>query len=91
MSKINWGRVFLGGLLAGVVINAFEFVISGILLAPKWNAAMKDLGRQMSSGTVRIFVLYGFLTGFAAIWLYAVARPRFGPGPKTAALTGIGY
>ena len=91
MGKINWGRVFLGGLLAGVVINSFEFVISGILLAPKWEAAMKALGRQMPSGAIGIFLAYGFLTGIAAIWLYAVARPRFGPGPKTAALTGIGY
>ena len=82
MSKINWGRVFLGGLFAGVVINSFEFAISGILLAPKWDAAMKNLGRQMSSGTIRIFVLYGFLTGFAAIWLYAVARPASGLGQR---------
>src|SRR5260370_29519377 len=67
------------------------FVIGGILLAPKWDAAMKALGRQMPSGAIGISVLYGFLTGIAAIWLYAVARPRFGPGPKTAALTGVAY
>ena len=90
MGKINWGRVFLGGLFAGLVINSFEFVISGVVLAPKWEAAMKALGRQMPTGAIGIFLAYGFLTGIAAIWLYAVARPRFGPGPKTAALTGIG-
>ncbi len=32
MAKINWGRVFLGGLLAGVIINVFEIVWSGIVL-----------------------------------------------------------
>jgi len=91
MGKVNWGRVFLGGLLAGVVINVFESVFSGIILARDWEAAMKTLGHQMPSGAIGIFLVYGFLTGIAAIWLYAVARPRFGPGPKTAALTGVGY
>jgi len=91
MSKINWGRVFLGGLVAGVVINAFEFVISGMLLAPQWEEAMKALGREMPSGAIGLFVLSGFLTGIAIIWLYAAARPRFGPGPKTAGLTGFAY
>jgi hypothetical protein len=39
------------------------FVISGILLAPKWDAAMKALGRQMPSGAIGISVLYGFFDG----------------------------
>jgi len=26
MGKINWNRVILGGLVAGVIINVFEFV-----------------------------------------------------------------
>ncbi len=26
---------------------------------------------------------------FANIWIYAAIRPRFGPGPKTAAYAGI--
>jgi hypothetical protein len=71
--------------------NSFEFAISGILLAPKWEAAMKALGRQMPSGAIGISLVYGFLMGIAAIWLYAVARPRSGSGLKAAALTGIGY
>jgi hypothetical protein len=91
MGKINWGRVFLGGLLAGVVINVFEYVTNGVVLATEWDAAMKALGRQMSSGAICAFIVWGFLTGIAAIWLYAAARPRFGPGPGTAALTGFGY
>ena len=35
------------------------------------------------------FLLVGFLTGIYALWLYATLRPRLGPGPKTAAITGI--
>jgi hypothetical protein len=32
MGKINWARVLLGGLLAGFVINIFEYVTNGVVL-----------------------------------------------------------
>ena len=90
MGKINMARVVLGGLVAGVVVNLFEFVANGIILDPDWRAAMTALGRQMPSG-VAGFVVWGFLMGLGVIWLYAVARPRFGPGTKTAAIVALGY
>jgi len=46
MGKINWSRVLLGGLLAGVIINVFEFVANGVFLAADWEAMMKALGRS---------------------------------------------
>jgi len=91
MGKINWIRVLLGGLLAGLVINIFEYVTNGVVLAANWNAAMKALGRQLSVTAVAVFIVGGFIGGIAAIWLYAAARPRFGAGPKTATLTGFAY
>jgi hypothetical protein len=33
MSSITWGRVILGGLMAGMVINLFEFFLNGVVLA----------------------------------------------------------
>jgi hypothetical protein len=92
MSKINWTRMFLGGLLAGVIINLFEFVTNGVVLRREWAEAMKALGRSaMAPTAVVVFVIWGFLVGISAIWLYAAARPRFGPGVKTAALTGFAF
>jgi len=38
MQKMNWGRVFLGGLLAGVVVNIFEYVTNGVVSAADWQA-----------------------------------------------------
>jgi hypothetical protein len=90
MGKINWGRVFLGGLLAGVVINIFEYVLNTYVLASEMEAAMKTLGVTMPSGAIPIFLLLGFVTGITAIWVYAAARPRYGAGAKTAAITGVG-
>jgi hypothetical protein len=91
MGKINWGRVFLGGLLAGLIINVFEWVTNGVVLAAEWDSAMRALGHQMSSSAIPIFVIWSFLVGIAAVWLYAAARPRFGAGPKTAMLTGFAF
>jgi hypothetical protein len=34
MGKINLARVFLGGLLAGLIINIFEYVLNGVVFAP---------------------------------------------------------
>jgi hypothetical protein len=91
MGKINWARVFLGGLLAGVVINVFESITNGVVLAADWDAASRALGHPMPASAVPIFIVWGFLVGIAAIWLYAAARPRFGPGAKTAVLTGFAF
>ena len=29
--KINWGRVFVGGLVADFIINLFEYVTNGVV------------------------------------------------------------
>lgn len=91
MGKINWGRVFLGGIVAGLIINIFEYVLNGVILTRDWQAAMAALGRTMAPSAVAVFVLWGFLAGISAIWLYAAARPRFGASAKTALLTGFAF
>jgi hypothetical protein len=58
--------------------------------------AISALGKQMGAGALAMFVVWGFLVGIFAIWLYAAIRPRYGAGPKTAlcagaAVWGLGY
>jgi len=86
MSKINWGRVIGGGLLAGLVINIVEYLVNGVWLASDWAAAMKALGKSGEYGAaeITVFNLWGFGMGLFAVWLYAAIRPRFGAGPMTA-------
>ncbi len=36
MGKINWGRVLLGGLLAGVIVNIFEYVMNVVVFGRDW-------------------------------------------------------
>ena len=88
MGKINWTRVILGGLVAGVIINIFEYVLNGVILAKDMEAALRALGKQMGGGALLMFTVWGFLVGIFAVWLYAAIRPRYGAGPKTAACAG---
>jgi hypothetical protein len=91
MGKTNIARVLLGGLLAGLIINIFEYVLNGVVFASQWDAFEKALGRQMRPGAIPFFIISAFVAGIGVVWLYAVARPRLGPGPKTATLTGAAY
>ena len=86
MGRINTGRVVLGGLLAGLVINISEFVLNGVLLAEEMTAAMAALNRPpVDDSMVAWFLVLGFALGITMVWLYAAIRPRLGAGPKTAA------
>lgn len=96
MNKINWGRVLLGGIVAGIVMDAIEYVLHTYVIAAQENAAMKALGAQLMNGAIPIFLALGIVTGVVTIWLYAAARPRYGAGAKTAVLIAfavwiIGY
>jgi len=91
MGKINWGRVLIGGLVAGVVMNLLWFAGWALLVRPALSDALLAVGRplQESVGGTVVMVVMTFLVGILAIWLYAAIRPRCGAGPKTAAVAGV--
>jgi hypothetical protein len=91
MNRINLGRVVLGGIVAGIVINIFEGVLNGVVLASQWATVMTGLGKSgtMSIKQIVAFNVWGFVTGVLMVWLYASMRPRLGAGPKTAICAGL--
>ena len=91
MGKINMGRVVLGGIVAGLIINVVEGVMNGVILKEQWSEAAKALGQSGAISVKQIvaFNVWGFAAGILAIWLYAAIRPRFGAGPKTAMCAGV--
>ena len=90
MGKINVGRVVLGGLLAGLVMNIGEFLLNGVILTKDWDEAMRSLGKQPIGGqAIAVFVVLAFLLGIVTVWIYAAIRPRFGAGAKTAVYAGL--
>ncbi len=90
MAKINMGRVVLGGLLAGLVINIGEFVLNMPILGNLWNDAMKTLNRpSMDTQSPTFFILLSFALGLLTVYIYAAIRPRYGAGPLTAICAGL--
>jgi hypothetical protein len=90
MGRINWARVIGGGLLAGLVINLFEFGF-GIVMQKQWEAAMgpEKMAAAQKSTAMAAHLGWSFVMGIALVWIYAAIRPRFGPGVKTAVIAGF--
>jgi hypothetical protein len=89
MSGMNTTRVLIGGLVTGLVINIGETLLNAVVLADDMNAISARFNLPpMTGGTIAIFVVLCFLLGILTTWVYAAIRPRFGAGPKTAALAG---
>jgi len=91
MGKINWGRVVLGGLLAGLVLNIVDFLTYGVWLKPDMAAAMTTLGKSPAAmdSAIPLWVALDFVSGIGLVWVYAAIRPRFGAGVKTAVIAGL--
>lgn len=90
MHGINFGRVILGGLIAGLVLNIGESVLNLAFLGSEWEAAMRAINKPpVGGGAIGIMVALGFGLGITAVWLYAAIRPRYGAGLRTAVCAGL--
>ena len=91
MSGINTGRVILGGLLAGLVLNVGEFILNLFVIGEERSTELYSAMNLDPPGgsAIAIFVVFGFVIGITTVWVYAAARPRLGPGPKSAAIVAI--
>lgn len=88
---MNYGRVILGGLVAGLVLNVGEFLLNAVILH---NAMVEWSGRHNfppDPGPSFLALAFGltFVLGIVMVWLYALIRPRMGPGPKTAIVAAL--
>ena len=86
---INTQKVLIGGIVAGVVMNAIDFVTNTYILGERMKAETEafkpGLSDQMMSGSSIVgYIVMDFILGIALVWTYAAIRPRFGPGIRTA-------
>jgi len=91
MGKVNLSRVLVGGLLAGLVINVSEFILNGVVIGERMDAAMRSMNLPPMGPATEVltaFVVLGFALGVMTVWLYAAIRTRFGAGPYTAVVAG---
>jgi hypothetical protein len=88
--SINRGRVWLGGLLGGVVWSVWSFVV-GMKQAPLY-AAMQNQGLFLKESRYPWFpahwIVIVFVMSILLAHLYAWSRATAGPGPMTALKVG---
>ncbi|HEX6729173.1 MAG TPA: hypothetical protein VF074_04140 [Pyrinomonadaceae bacterium] len=90
MNKINFPRVILGGLVAGVVLNIGEFILNDFILRTQMQDFLRRLNLPDPGGSfIAVAVILTLIIGVVIVWLYAAMRPRLGPGPKTAICAGV--
>ena len=91
MNRINFGRVVLGGLLAGLVINIGEFILNAKVLASQMRgfSLRHNFPPDPPQNIIMLAVAWTFVMGIVIVLGYACIRPRFGAGPRTAIIAGL--
>jgi hypothetical protein len=86
MSALQWGRILVFGLLAGVLWT----LLSTAVLSFLGNDFVAALPTRTHG--VQLFLLgANEAAGVWAMWLYASIRLQYGPGLKSAAIAGVGW
>ena len=91
---MNTQKIIVGGLAAGVVLNIIDWLGYGVILADRLKGEMDafkpGLSDVMAGGrSIAMAVVTDFVIGILLVWTYAAIRPRFGPGPSTAAAAAV--
>jgi hypothetical protein len=90
---VNYQRIVMGGLVAGVICFIGDGVVHGVLLQATWveiastlHIVFTEADRQSS---MPWYLLYDLVKGVSAVLVYALIRPRLGPGVRTAVIAGL--
>lgn len=89
ISRINAKRVVLGGVLGGVLSNVLGIAMAVLLLGGEAEEIYRRVNVTPGSDVALFHISMRLLVAFGIAWLYAALRPRFGPGPKTAAMAAV--
>lgn len=85
MKAVSWKLVLLGGLIAGAVMNVVQWAFHYSRLGADWWLFQVVVNDPIGGAPAYLsYTSMYLLRGIAAVWLYALIRPRYGPGPKTA-------
>jgi len=92
-TNINFPRVVLGGVAAGIILFVGSGIVNGAILNSDFQHWAQEMGSHIHPLPQSIsMILWGvmcLIQGIAGIWIYAGIRPRYGAGPKTALLAGL--
>jgi hypothetical protein len=51
--------------------------------------AAHSMSMELSAGVMVLAVVISLIVGLTLVFFYAAARPRFGPGPRTAIIVAV--
>ena len=87
MGRINWRSVLMSGLVAGLAWSLLTLPILVLFGGEIIDAVPRPLVTVARLASFSLNVV----AGIWAMWLYAVLRPLYGPGPRTAAIAGFSW
>jgi hypothetical protein len=92
MTRLNWSRIILGTFIAAIIMFLSDGFLHEKLLSTDWQSVYANLGvaepKHNAAGVI-YFAIFEIGRAFTAVFLYALMRSHFGPGPKTAVLAAI--
>ena len=89
MGKINVGRLILGAVAAGIVMNGFDYVSNEIIMKADYAAVFAARNIDPAAMSIATMVVLDFAMALLLVFTYAAIRTRFGAGPKTALVAGL--
>lgn len=93
MAAVNVRKIFVGGLVAAVVMLVVDGATFFLFMreAVEANAARLGLDPAAMTGAAGMvgWVAMEIIWGMLVVFTYAGIRPRFGPGPRTAVIAGL--
>jgi hypothetical protein len=90
---MNVGKVVAGGILAGIVLYAFDFLANTFFFVNDWQLLSQrhNFNSALMGGTsvMVTYIAIDVILGLLIALTYASIRPRFGPGPGTGAIASF--
>ena len=90
MSRINWSRVLVCGLLAGIVWLILGSLVTA-LLGRDFAAVPGNRLAAPTLGFTLLNIVIDLLEGVSILWLYAAIRATYGAGAKTALIAAVAW
>jgi len=92
MTKINWARLIIGGIVAAVILFVTDGLMHEMILKSDWSsvyAGLRAAEPAPHASSMLYFAVFEIGRGMFCILVYVLMRPFFGAGPKTAVLAAI--
>jgi len=88
--RINFKRVLLGGLIAGLILNLGEALLNEVFLVEQMEETARRLHiERPGSAFIAVAALLTLALGIMIVLLYALIKVRLGAGLKSAVLAGV--